>query len=48
MLKVIKYKRFCEIPPARAGKGISSIEVDWAPIIETVEHYLELGTPRKV
>jgi hypothetical protein len=48
MLKTVQFKRFSEILLAQVDGGASALDVDWAPVMETVMRPLEYGMPRKV
>jgi hypothetical protein len=47
MMKTVQFKRFSEILLARVDGGANALDVDWAPVVETVMCPLENGKPRK-
>jgi hypothetical protein len=48
MLKTVQFTRFSEILLAQVDGGASALDVEWAPVVETVMRPLEYETPRKV
>jgi hypothetical protein len=48
MMSKVQFKRFSEILLVQVDGGANALDMDWAPIVETVMHPLEYDTPHKV
>jgi hypothetical protein len=48
MMSTVQFKRFSEILLVQVDGGANALDMDWAPVVETVMRPLEYGTPRKV
>jgi hypothetical protein len=48
MMSTVQFKRFSEILLVQVDGGAKALDMDWAPIVETVMRPLEYSTPRKV
>jgi hypothetical protein len=48
MMSTVHFKRFSEILLVQVDGGANALDMDWAPVVETVMRPLEYGTPRKV
>jgi hypothetical protein len=48
MISTVQFKRFSEILLVQVDGGANALDMDWAPVVETVMRPLECGTPRKV
>jgi hypothetical protein len=48
MMSTVQFKRFSEILLVQVDGGANTLDVDWAPVMETVMRPLEYGTPHKV
>jgi hypothetical protein len=48
MMSTVQFKRFSEILLVQVDGGSNALDMDWAPVMDTVVRPLEYGTPRKV
>jgi hypothetical protein len=48
MMLTVQFKRFSEILLVQVDGGANALNMDWAPVVETVMRPMEYGTPRKV
>jgi hypothetical protein len=48
MMSTVQFKQFSEILLVQVNGGANALDMDWAPIVETVMRSLEYGTPHKV
>jgi hypothetical protein len=48
MMSTVQFKRFSEILLVQVDGGANALDMEWAPVVATVMHPLEYGTPRKV
>jgi hypothetical protein len=48
MMLTVQFKQFSEILLVQVDGGANALDMDWAPVVETVMRPLEYGTPRKV
>jgi hypothetical protein len=48
MMSTVQFKRFSEILLGQVDGGANALDMDWAPVVETVMCQLEYGTPHKV
>jgi hypothetical protein len=48
MMSMVQFKRFSEILLVQVDGGANALDMDWAPVVETVMRPLKYGTPRKV
>jgi uncharacterized protein YqgV (UPF0045/DUF77 family) len=48
MMSTVQFNRFSEILLVQVDGGAKSLNMDWAPVVETVMRPLEYGTPHEV
>jgi hypothetical protein len=48
MMSTVPFKRFSEILLVQVDGGANALDMDWAPVVETMMGPLEYGTSRKV
>jgi hypothetical protein len=48
MMSMVQFKRFSEILLVQVDGGANALDVDWAPVVDTMMRPLEYGTPHKV
>jgi hypothetical protein len=48
MMSTVQFKRFSEILLVQVDGGANVLDMEWAPVVETVMRPLEYGTPRKI
>jgi hypothetical protein len=48
MISTVQFKRFSEILLVQDDGGANALDMDWAPVMETMMRPLEYGTPSKI